>query len=184
MRELLATMVEIHDGLAAAKIPHAFGGALALMWCTGEPRTTKDIDLNIFATITELDAVLRSLPSGIVASEQDREVLTREGQRRLYYDDLPIDLFFNTTDFHENLVVHSTTHEIAGRHLPFLSCNDLGVFKAFFNRRQDWADIEEMMKTSRIDVAYVLGILVANLGTDDQRVLELLKIRDEMIRPN
>jgi hypothetical protein len=34
-------------------IHHAFGGAFALLWCTGEPRTTVDIDLNIFAPPSE-----------------------------------------------------------------------------------------------------------------------------------
>ncbi len=28
--------------------------------------------------------------------------------------------------------------------LPFLSCPDLAVFKVFFNRTKDWADLEAM----------------------------------------
>ena len=48
MRPILDAIVALHDNLDAAGIPHAFGGAFALLWCTGEPRTTVDIDLNIF----------------------------------------------------------------------------------------------------------------------------------------
>jgi hypothetical protein len=183
MRELLATVVELHDGLTKAKIPHAFGGALALMWCTGEPRTTKDIDLNIFVTVAELDAVLSALPSGITVSQEDHAALAKGGQHRLFYDDVPIDLFFNTTSFHNNLIIRTTSHAIADRQLPFLCCDDLAVFKGFFNRRKDWADIEEMMRAKQINVSYVLGILVENVGVDDERVTELLKIRNELSGP-
>ena len=39
--------------------------------------------------------------------------------------------------FHDDLRLHTVEHELAGRRLPFLSCNDLAVFKAFVNRRRD-----------------------------------------------
>ena len=180
MPGLLEMMIEIDEALASAEIAHAFGGALALMWCTGDPRTTIDIDLNVFTGADQIDATLDALPDGISVSEGDRAALRREGQRRLHYDDTPIDIFFNTTGFHDDLEIHSTVHELGGRSLPFLGCNDLAVFKAFFNRRKDWADIEEMLTTGNLDVAYVVGVLVTNLGADDVRVRELLTIRDEV----
>ena len=37
-----------------------------------------------------------------------------------------------------------------------------------------------MMREEHIDVSYVLGILVENLGLEDKRVKELLKIRNEI----
>ena len=48
-----------------------------------------------------------------------------------------------------------------------------------FNRRKDWADIEEMLRAGRIDGPYVTGILNEYLGPDDGRIRELLVIRDE-----
>jgi hypothetical protein len=61
MRPILEAVVEVHDGLKAAGIHHAFGGAFALLWCTGEPRTTVDIDLNVFVPPTQTQRVLSAL---------------------------------------------------------------------------------------------------------------------------
>ena len=61
MPGLLETMIDLDERLSAADLPHAFGGAMALMWCTGEPRTTKDIDLNVFTGAEGIDAVLELL---------------------------------------------------------------------------------------------------------------------------
>jgi hypothetical protein len=180
MPELLATMIEIHDALDSGGIAHAFGGALALMWCTGEPRTTMDIDINIFTSPSQMSTALDSLPEGVTISALDREALEQDGQRRLFYDDLAVDVFFNTTAFHRDLQIHTRTHEVGGRRLPFLGCNDLAVLKALFNRRKDWADIEEMIRAKQLDVEYVLGVITSNLGPDDQRIKELLTIRAEI----
>ena len=180
MPGLLETMIDLDERLSAADLPHAFGGAMALMWCTGEPRTTKDIDLNVFTGAEGIDAVLELLPPGVKVSAADRAALEATGQRRLFYDELPIDLFFNTTGFHRDVEIHTTHHVLGGRALPFLGCNDLAVFKAFFNRRKDWADIEEMLRADQVDVAYVIGIITSFLGTGDPRLRQLLEIRDEL----
>jgi hypothetical protein len=180
MRPILDAIVELHDKLAAAGIHHAFGGAFALLWCTGEPRTTVDIDLNIFAPPTKTQQVLEALPDEIVASDDETEQLMTAGQCRLMFDGTPVDIFLDTTPFHDDLRLHINVHQLAGRKLPFLGCNDLAVFKAFFNRRKDWADIEEMLRADRLDVPYVIGILNEYLGPDDERIRELLTIRDEI----
>ena len=41
-------MVTVHQALADAEIHHAFGGALALAWCTQRARGTIDLDVNVF----------------------------------------------------------------------------------------------------------------------------------------
>jgi hypothetical protein len=184
MRPILDAIVELHDGLDTAGIHHAFGGAFALLWCTGEPRTTVDIDLNIFASPAETQQVIDALPEEIVATDEDMTKLTTDGQCRLMFDGIPVDVFFNTTRFHDDLRLHVHEHRLADRRLPFLSCNDLAVFKAFFNRRKDWADIEEMLRAGRLDVPYVTEILSEYLGPDDERIRELLVVRDEAISPS
>jgi hypothetical protein len=50
------------------------------------------------------------------------------------------------------------------------------VFKAFFNRTKDWADLEEMHEARTLDVDAVVGVLVRLLGTDDERVARLLAL--------
>ncbi len=180
MKPILDAVVELHDGFEAAGIPHAFGGAFALLWCTGEPRTTVDIDLNVFVPPDEAGRVVAALPDEVEVTDADVAVLTDAGQHRLFLERIPVDLFLDTTGFHTEAHLHVARHRLAGRNLPFLGCNDLAVFKAFFNRRKDWADVEEMLRAGRLDVGYVTGVLVEYLGTDDERVHELLAIRDEV----
>jgi hypothetical protein len=38
MSALAKRLIDIHDALTAADLPHAFGGAVALAYCTQEPR--------------------------------------------------------------------------------------------------------------------------------------------------
>jgi hypothetical protein len=103
-----------------------------------------------------------------------------EGQCRLIFDDIPLDVFLDTTRFHDDLRLHVREHELADRKLPFLGCSDLAIFKAFFNRRKDWADIEEMLRADRLDVPYVIGILSTYLGPNDARISELIATHAEI----
>jgi hypothetical protein len=180
MRPILDAVLDIHDGLDAGGIRHAFGGAFALLWCTGEPRTTIDIDVNVFACPNDSRRIVASLPPDVVAMDADIEALERDGQIRLQLDGIPIDLFLNTSPFHADVQLRTIAHELSGRQLPFLSCSDLTVFKAFFNRRKDWADIEEMIRAGTVDLAHVAGVLVQYLGPDDERIRKLAAIDREV----
>jgi hypothetical protein len=170
---LPARIVELHRALAAAGIPHAFGGALALAWCTKQARGTIDIDVNLFVAPERADEVLAALPDGVAWSDDDRAHIDRDGQVRLWWNETPVDLFFNTTDFHERLEARTQQHPFMEGDMPFLSCRDLAVFKAFFNRTRDWADLEEMAAAGALDVEAVLGVLVNYLGGDDERIERL-----------
>jgi hypothetical protein len=57
--------------------------------------------------------------------------------------------------------------------VPFLACRDLAVFKAFFDRTRDWADLEDMAAAGTLDVEAVLGVVVRYLGGEDHRVERL-----------
>jgi hypothetical protein len=180
MRPILDAVVELHHRLDEAQIPHAFGGAFALLWCTGDPRGTVDIDVNIFVPPSEVQRVLDALPDDIVPTDDAVAQLTGTGQCRVLFDRHPVDIFLDTTPFHDDLRLHVQHHQLADTNLPFLGCNDLAVFKAFFERRKDWADIEAMLRAGRIDVPYVVGLLSEYLGPDDHRVREFLAIHDEV----
>ena len=67
----------------------------------------------------------------------------------------------------------AVVHDFAGTPTPFLSCSDVAVFKAFFNRSKDWVDIETMIEAHTLDVDLTLGVLVRYLAVDDERVLRL-----------
>ena len=79
-------MLAIHEHLWTAGIDHAFGGALALAWCTRQARDTIDLDLNVFVGPERADVALAGLPSAIVATAADRALLVGEG-RAIYGPD-------------------------------------------------------------------------------------------------
>jgi hypothetical protein len=169
-------MIAIHDHLRDAGIDHAFGGALALAWCTQQARGTIDVDVNVFVGPERTDEALAALPPGVVATAEDRALLARDGQARLWWDTTPVDVFLNTTDFHEGMSARVRWEPFAGVELPFLACEDLAVFKAFFNRTKDWADLEAMQEAGTLDVPAVVGVLATFLGSDDDRIARLLSL--------
>jgi hypothetical protein len=157
----------------AAGLPHAFGGALALAWCTQRARGTIDIDCNVFVEVAEAERVFAALPAEVARGPAELDVIQRDGQVRLWWDGTPVDVFLDTTDFHAQAAGRARREHFAGREVPFLSCSDLAVFKAFFDRTKDWADLEEMLAVDALDVDRVLGVLVRYLGPTDHRVERL-----------
>jgi len=169
-------MLAIHEHLRRAEIDHAFGGALALAWCTQQARGTIDVDVNVFVGPERTDDTLAALPTRVVATAEDRKLLGREGQARLWWGTTPVDVFLNTTDYHEGIAARVRWEPFAGTEVPFLACEDLAVFKAFFNRTKDWADLEAMREAGTLDVGGVAGVLATVLGSDDERIARLLSL--------
>jgi hypothetical protein len=167
-------MVAIHQALGAAGLRHAFGGALALAWCTQQARGTIDLDVNVFVPPARTADTLAALPDEVVATDDDRALLERDGQARLWWETTPVDVFLDTSDFHEQAATRIRWEPFAGHELPFLSCDDLAVFKAFFDRNKDWVDLETMLEAGSLDVATVAVTLARYLGADDHRVARIL----------
>jgi len=174
--DLVEKILACHHALAAANIPHAFGGALALAWCTASARGTIDVDVNVFAGSESIRRVLHSLPRGVTWNDSDIQRLESDLQQRLWWESTPIDLFLNSTEFHEQLLPRIRWERFAGHSIPFLSCRDLAVFKVFFDRTKDWADLEAMRDAGTLDVEFVAGIISHYLGTDDPRLDRLLSL--------
>ncbi|MXZ14250.1 MAG: hypothetical protein F4Y76_01875 [Acidimicrobiales bacterium] len=171
-------MVRAHEALESADMRHAFGGALALAWCVEEARGTQDIDLNIFVPVNDLGRVLEALPDDIEVSERARMLLERDGQARLWWSRIPLDLFLTNDPFHEAVAERISQREFADRLMPFLACEDLAVFKAFFDRDKDWIDIRDMMIAGCVNEAELGRTLADLLGTDDFRLDKLRAARD------
>ena len=176
MSSLAEKVLELHRSLDDAGLPHAFGGALALAWCTERARGTIDIDLNVFVEADELDRVLAALPRPVDATDDQRAQLLADGQSRLWWDRTPVDIFLNTTGFHAAAARRCRWEELLDATVPFLSCDDLAVFKAFFDRTKDWADLEEMAAAGTLDVDRVAGVLARYLGADDHRIGRLREL--------
>jgi hypothetical protein len=173
---LAEKIVALHAALGEARIPHAFGGALALAWCTQRARGTIDVDVNLFVPPTQATTVLRALPSGVAWGDEDVHRIEQDGQARLWWDTTPVDVFFSTTDFHRRAASRVRREPFLGVDIPFLACRDLAVFKAFFDRTQDWADLEAMDAVGALDVEAVLGVLTDYLGGDDPRIARLRRL--------
>lgn len=175
---LVEQVVGLHRALADAGIPHAFGGALALAWCTQQARGTIDIDVNLFVGIDEIGRALAAFPDGVSITGANRRELEADGQSRLWWDATPVDVFFNTTPFHEAAASRARFEQFGGAAVPFLACRDLAVFKAFFDRTRDWADLGDMDAAGTLDHEAVLGVLVRYLGGQDPRVARLRALAD------
>jgi hypothetical protein len=168
--------VAVHDALAKAGLAHAFGGALALAWCTQRARGTIDIDVNVFVPADRADDVVAALPGEVARIDIERRQLTDDGQARLWWDNTPVDVFLDTTPFHHDIARRIRWETFGERELPFLACRDLAVFKAFFDRTKDWADLEEMHAAGTLDVEAVAGVLAHYLGAGDPRLARLLVV--------
>lgn len=177
MSSIVRKIVALHRALEKADLPHAFGGALALAWCTEQARGTIDIDVNVFVDASEGRRVASALPRPIVRSDAQLAALERDGQVRLWWDHTPVDVFLDTTPFHRQVVGRCRVEAFGGTDVPFLSCLDVAVFKAFFNRTKNWADLEEMQAAGTLDFAAVIAVLIEYLGTDDERVRKLDALR-------
>ncbi len=176
-------IVELDAALARAAIPHAFGGALALAWCTQQARGTIDIDVNLFVDAADAGAAIDVLPDRIEVTADDRRRIELDGQTRLWWDSTPVDVFFNTTAFHVEAASRVRFEAFAGARVPFLACDDLAVFKAFFGRTQDWADLEAMHDAGTLHLPSVLGVLATYLGGADPRIERLRRLADRPSPP-
>jgi len=174
MSKLSQLLFAVHDALERADIPHAVGGAIALGYCTLDPRGTRDIDFNVFVEGPErAREVFAALPEGIEVSGDRLERLERDGQVRLRSGITPVDLFLNVLPFHEHVAEHVRLVPFEERTIPVLSCTALVVFKAMFDRTQDWADIEAMVEARSFDEQEA-SHWIRELVGDDRKVDQLL----------
>jgi hypothetical protein len=172
MSDLGELLLSVHDALDRAHIPHALGGAIALAYCTLDPRGTRDLDFNVFAGPERAREVLAALPEGIEVSGERLERLERDGQVRLRSGIAPVDLFLNVLPFHDYVGEHVRRVPFEGRTIPVLSCTALVVFKAMFDRTRDWADIEAMVEAQSFDPNQASHWIGEMLG-DDRRIDQL-----------
>jgi len=165
-------VVRLNAALAERGIPYAFGGAIALNYHR-EPRSTLDIDVNIFLAPEHEETVLSAL-SGVydlADSEKIGRDLRRDGQARSSWGVTYVDLFLANTDFHASMAQRVQRQPFGETTIPVLSIEDLLICKALFDRAKDWVDIEAVAKTRRgdLDRPYITGWLDRFLPPGDPR---------------
>lgn len=165
--------IAVSAALTRAGIPHAFGGAIALMFF-GEPRGTVDVDFNVFIPDGEARrafAAMRELGAEFDHEEAFREV-DKTSQVRISWDRTWIDLFFSFAPFHDSVAARVKEVVFGGVSARVISGEDLMIFKMLFSRPRDWFDIEMALQIQRdrVDLAYIRKWLPTILGDDDSRV--------------
>jgi hypothetical protein len=177
MSELGDRLLAVHDALDRAQIPHAIGGAIALGYCTLEPRGTRDLDVNVFVGPDRVKDVFAALPEAVAISGLSLEQAERDGQVRLWWEQTPIDLFFSVLPFHEQVATEVRQVVFEDHTIPVLGCDALAVFKAMFGRTRDWADIEAMIEARALDVEQTARWIREMDGEDSERARRLLATR-------
>jgi hypothetical protein len=180
----LATKIErLHAAFDAARLPHAFGGALALAYYA-EPRATHGIDVNVFVSPRELDTVRRAVES---AAGEGVEMIPaqaeQDGQTLVSWGRTPLDIFFSYDPIHDAMRRGARSVPFADTTIPILSPEHLVICKAVFDRAQDWVDIDSVVTvTMTLDGASCLAWLERIVGREDRRFARLAGVLDPTVR--
>jgi hypothetical protein len=154
----LAAARRIAARLDEDSLPYGIGGALALgVW--GAPRSTKDVDLTVFISESELPRAFDALErAGVMI---DRVAATRGVARIGLFNGrlgkVVVDVFLTGhpqyLDMQRRCVRISDDH---GGTLSFISAEDLCIHKLLFARAKDIADLEHVFaRRPELDVDYV-----------------------------
>jgi hypothetical protein len=173
---LAQRLLAVHDALCAAGLPHAFGGAIALAYCTEEPRGTRHLDMNVFIDPVRAKEVFAALPAPVTIAGEDVEAAEREGQARVWWEETPIDIFLDIHRFHEEAARGVRQVPFMDRTIPVLGCTAVAVFKAFFDRTKDWADIEGMVEVNTVDIPQVVEWLQRMVGPEHPAVRRMTSL--------
>ena len=175
--DLASKIVRVHELLESMRVPHQFGGAIALAWYRN-PRATTDIDLNITAAPDEAGPVVGALEHlGVTISDRDRETIRRDGQARLMWNGSYLDIFFATLDLHHEMARDARSVRFGPVEIPILSPEHLVVCKAVFDRPKDWVDIGEMVSWgTTVDRSAVLEWVERILGPDSEQYSRLATV--------
>ena len=154
-------------------MPYAIGGSIALAYAA-EPRSTKDVDINLFVPPESARLALETLKTA--GLDIDVEDAMRVAAERFdgigYFRGVRVDLFFDSIPLHVMALARRVRVDLLGTPVWVLSAEDLTVFKAMFNREKDWVDISAMVADRGVgfDRAYVHDQIAAHLGDDDERL--------------
>lgn len=113
------------------------------------------------------------MPDGVTVTEKDVAAVERDGQARLDWDGTPVDVFLNNLPLHRAVAAAVLWVPLAGREIPVLDCASLAIFKAFFGRTKDWADLEAIAEATPADIQAASATIAELVGPDDLAVARL-----------
>lgn len=176
-------VIELSDELEHRGLPYAFGGAISLNYHR-EPRSTLDIDVNVFVEPADGAVVVEALDSRFPVGDREhvRMQLRDEGQARTLWGATYVDLFLANTDFHASMARRVVREPFADVTIPVLSIEDLLICKLLFDRPKDWVDIDAVLRAedARLDHGYITSWLDRFLPVDDPRHMRLADLRRDL----
>jgi hypothetical protein len=105
--------------------------------------------------------------------KKDVAKVERDGQARLDWDGTPIDVFLNDIPLHDAVAASVVWVQLEGRDIPVLDCASLVIFKAFFDRTRDWADIEAIAIVAPEDIEGAAATIAGLVDEGDPAVEKL-----------
>lgn len=174
---LAAKVSNIHQNLLEAEIPHAIGGAVAVAYY-GEPRSSGDIDVNVFvptARWLEVRDALKPLKIDTWVAEGE---LKRFNEMRLEWGSNSLHLYFSADALHQRMSEDIRHVPFNGASIPLSSPEHLVVRKAQLDRPKDWLDIEQILvATDPLDLDEIEDWLEKMVGKDNPRMKKLAEIK-------
>ncbi len=151
--------IAAHDLLVDANLPHGFGGALALNYYA-DPRATIDVDLCVFVPwSTGVADIARFEQIGFAPRQSTERSIPVAGIRLFKEGDpVPLDVFFSLDDSYDEIADRLRPMPFGPDRveLPFLSAEDIVLFKLTFNRDKDWVDIRRVVADGPdLDLEYI-----------------------------
>jgi len=176
--------LEVHEALVAGGVPHAFGGALAFGYYA-ETRATVDADVSVFVDISEIEPVielLRALGLEPVSDASTRMPIAGVQLHRPATRDR-CDLFPDLDPRYAEIRARCRTFPFGpdAAPLPFLSVEDVVMFKLSFGRPKDWVDLQSLVAYNPgLDVDQIEDLLLDLRGPSmNPRLARLRAMRRE-----
>jgi hypothetical protein len=167
----------VHAALDEGRIPHAFGGALALGYY-GEPRATGDIDINAFIALDDVADLRASLAPLHLHFEIDTRELSTTNELLVDWGSTPFHLFLASDLLHEQMGRSTREVPFNGGAIRLVAPEHLTVRKAILDRPKDWHDIEQILvATSPLNLEEIEDWLQRLIGADDQRTEKLRNVK-------
>jgi len=138
------------------------GGQAVLFY--GEPRLTKDIDIILGVDINYLDKVLNScMEIGLTPIPKDIDNFVKRAFVLPMIDEeskVRVDFIFSFSPFEQRTIKRAKLIKIENVSVPFVSLEDLIVFKLFAGREKDLGDVRALLKKNKdFDENYLLQTL-------------------------
>lgn len=172
---LVDVVLELVAELERSDLPYALGGAIAYgAW--GEPRATRDVDLNLWVDRERLEHAFEVLASAGVRLDRARAAEEAEvrGMFVGHHGEYRVDVFVPSVPFYQEALHRRVRVPFADRDVWVLSPESLAVFKLLFFRPKDLVDLRRLLQIqgARFDSAFVRRSVVEMLGEGDERVRE------------